>query len=138
MAGEGLSENIREAYGFLVNNYDRGDEIFLLGFSRGAFTARSIAGMINCVGLLTARGMDDFYPIFKDWENQVNPHYVSKWPERPFSNRPNITDVGYAQELESVCRRIPLKPCSRTDGCIAWSISPEHHYSCNRGVGYSW
>ena len=42
--GAGLSENIREAYAFLATNYEIGDEIILLGFSRGAFTARSIAG----------------------------------------------------------------------------------------------
>jgi len=101
--GEGLSENIREAYGFLASNYDRGDEIFLLGFSRGAFTARSICSMINSVGLLTTRGMEDFYPIFKDWENQDDIKHVTPWPDRPFPDRPNIREVEYARELTSVC-----------------------------------
>jgi uncharacterized protein (DUF2235 family) len=100
--GEGLSENIREAYGFLASNYDRGDEIFLLGFSRGAFTARSICAMINSVGLLTMHGMDDFYPIFKDWENQDNKKHVTAWPDRPFPDRPNIRELAYARQLESV------------------------------------
>lgn len=101
--GEGLSENIREAYGFLASNYDRGDEIFLLGFSRGAFTARSICAMINSVGLLTMRGMEDFYPIFKDWENQDDKNHVTAWPDRPFPDRPNIRELEYARQLESVC-----------------------------------
>ena len=39
--GEGLSENVCEAYNFLVNNYESGDEVYMFGFSRGAFTARS-------------------------------------------------------------------------------------------------
>ena len=50
--GWGLSRNIREAYEFLALNYEEGDKIFLLGFSRGAFTVRSLAGMICRCGLL--------------------------------------------------------------------------------------
>ena len=50
--GWGLSRNIREAYEFLALNYKEGDRIFLFGFSRGAFTVRSLAGMICRCGLL--------------------------------------------------------------------------------------
>ncbi|MBJ6749061.1 phospholipase effector Tle1 domain-containing protein [Geomonas anaerohicana] len=39
--GYGLSLNIREGYKFLIDNYDPGDEIYVYGFSRGAYTARS-------------------------------------------------------------------------------------------------
>jgi uncharacterized protein (DUF2235 family) len=39
--GQGLDENIRLAYGRLIENDNEGDEIFIFGFSRGAFTARS-------------------------------------------------------------------------------------------------
>ncbi|MGJ0509938.1 MAG: DUF2235 domain-containing protein [Methylocystis sp.] len=50
--GLGMSDNIKGAYQFLVSNYEDGDEIFLFGFSRGAFTVRSLAGMIYNVGIL--------------------------------------------------------------------------------------
>ena len=50
--GRGLSRNIREAYEFLALNYEEGDNVFLFGFSRGAFTVRSLAGMICRCGLL--------------------------------------------------------------------------------------
>jgi uncharacterized protein (DUF2235 family) len=50
--GDGLEDNIYDAYRFLIANYEPGDEIFLFGFSRGAFTARSIAGMIRKCGIL--------------------------------------------------------------------------------------
>ena len=50
--GRGLGENVRDAYRFLVNNHQPGDEIYVFGFSRGAFTARSLCGMIGAVGLL--------------------------------------------------------------------------------------
>ena len=135
--GEGLSENIREAYSFLASNYDLGDEVFLLGFSRGAFTARSICAMVNSVGLLTTRGMDDFYPIFKDWENQDTKHYLSAWPNRPFPNRPNIKDLVYSQELESVCRPCTGESCV-TDYELARSFPLKYHGKSNRRLGYRW
>ena len=50
--GWGLSRNIRQAYAFLCLNYEPGDHIYLFGFSRGAFTVRSLAGMVLDIGLL--------------------------------------------------------------------------------------
>lgn len=52
--GQGLTENIRLAYEWLVENYSEGDEIYIFGFSRGAFTARSLAGLVSIVGVLKA------------------------------------------------------------------------------------
>lgn len=49
-----------------------GDDIILTGFSRGAFTARSIADLIASIGLLTTGGMTWFYSIFEDYENMAN------------------------------------------------------------------
>jgi hypothetical protein len=50
--GKGLDDNIYDAYRFLVCNYEPGDELFFFGFSRGAFTARSVAGMVRKCGIL--------------------------------------------------------------------------------------
>lgn len=50
--GLGIDQNIEDCYRFLVLNYVPGDEIYLFGFSRGAYTVRSLAGMIYCSGLL--------------------------------------------------------------------------------------
>lgn len=52
MFGAGLIENVREAYRFLIFNYDPGDEIFVFGFSRGAFSARTFVGLLRHVGPL--------------------------------------------------------------------------------------
>ncbi|KAH0832728.1 hypothetical protein FOPE_01328 [Fonsecaea pedrosoi] len=67
--GAGLSANIRAAYAFLAHNYDPnpGDEIFFFGFSRGAYTARSIAGLVTKLGLLTKRGMDWFPQVYEEY-----------------------------------------------------------------------
>ncbi|KAG2066291.1 hypothetical protein BDR04DRAFT_1106848 [Suillus decipiens] len=47
-----LDAHVMEGYKFLMNNYEPGDKICLFGFSRGAYTARALAGMLNRVGLL--------------------------------------------------------------------------------------
>lgn len=50
--GIGLELNIKQAYSFLAQHYQAGDKIFVFGFSRGAYTVRSLLGMIHKVGLL--------------------------------------------------------------------------------------
>ena len=50
--GYGLDRNILDAYKFLVTQYKDGDQVYLFGFSRGAYTVRALAGLINLVGVL--------------------------------------------------------------------------------------
>src|SRR5690606_17419823 len=50
--GFGLSRNVMDAYLWLTTRYEPGDRIALFGFSRGAYTARSLAGMISACGLI--------------------------------------------------------------------------------------
>ena len=50
--GRGLDRKIEAAYRFLVLNYEPGDEIYVFGFSRGAYTARSLCGLIRKCGIL--------------------------------------------------------------------------------------
>lgn len=57
--GEGLTQNIRHAYKFLSFWYEPGDEIFVYGFSRGAYTARSLVGYLGSAGLLLRDNCND-------------------------------------------------------------------------------
>lgn len=50
--GAGLIENVADAYRYLMNTYADGDRIFLFGFSRGAYTARVLGGVLQMFGLL--------------------------------------------------------------------------------------
>lgn len=50
--GYGLDHEITDAYKWLVDNYNEGDQLFIFGFSRGAYTARSLSGFISKCGLL--------------------------------------------------------------------------------------
>lgn len=58
LTGYGLSRNIVEAYQYLISEYEVGDELFLFGFSRGAFTVRSLAGLIRKCGILRSDKID--------------------------------------------------------------------------------
>lgn len=91
LTGNDISEHIREAYAFLANNFNPEtqkdlddqttplDQIVILGFSRGAYTARAIASLISDVGLLTKMGMENFWAIFGDWMKQDVEGEQSKW-----------------------------------------------------------
>ena len=59
--GYGLKDNVVDAYTYLMHNFEAGDRIFLFGFSRGAYTARAIAGLLYQVGLLR-RGQENLIP----------------------------------------------------------------------------
>jgi uncharacterized protein (DUF2235 family) len=110
---------VREAYGFLANNFDPEtqvdledktkplDEIILLGFSRGAFTARAIASLISDIGLLTPMGMESFWGIFGDWMKQDTLEFCP-WFESKFGQKIKFTDVIYRNTLKEVSKRLLL------------------------------
>ena len=64
MTGTGILKNIRQAYQFIVKNYEQGDELFFFGFSRGAFTVRSLAGLIRNSGILKKENSDQIRKAF--------------------------------------------------------------------------
>ena len=59
--GYGLEADIRDAYVFLMNNFENGDYVFLFGFSRGAYTARAVASLLHMYGLI-AKGNEPLVP----------------------------------------------------------------------------
>ena len=65
-AGVGLSDNVRDAYHFLGHNFVPDSEIYLFGFSRGAYTARSLCGFIKAAGLLDKPSLKDVWRIYMD------------------------------------------------------------------------
>lgn len=72
VGGFGLSEHVRDVYTWLAQNYKLGDEIFLFGFSRGAYTARSAVGMIrNCgvvqheLGRIDPSRVEEAYSLYR-------------------------------------------------------------------------
>jgi len=94
--GYGIADNVADAYLFLMRTYEPGDKLYLFGFSRGAYTARSLCGMLHCVGLLTSgnealipyairlikhKPVD--FPVAADFKKTFScdckPHFVGLW-----------------------------------------------------------
>jgi uncharacterized protein (DUF2235 family) len=65
-AGVGLSDNVRDAYHFLGHNFVPDSEIYVFGFSRGAYTARSLCGFIKAAGLLERPSVKDVWRAYVD------------------------------------------------------------------------
>lgn len=58
--GRGLRNNVKRAYAFLCLNFVPDDEIYIFGFSRGAYTARALAGVIGASGILKKEDYEKF------------------------------------------------------------------------------
>jgi len=74
--GGGLDANIIDAYKFIVWNYEPGDKIYLFGFSRGAYTARSLAGLIRNCGILKNQDLcliQKAYDFYRDRSDETKP-----------------------------------------------------------------
>ncbi|HMG06503.1 MAG TPA: DUF2235 domain-containing protein [Chthoniobacterales bacterium] len=74
--GRGLFHNVQTGYQFLCQNYEEGDQIFLFGFSRGAYTARSLAGLVRNSGILK-RGHESqeekAIELYRDYAPETEP-----------------------------------------------------------------
>ncbi len=67
-SGAGISKNIKESYEFLFENYQSRDRVYLFGFSRGAYTVRSLSGFVDMFGILPKSRhelIDEAYKIYK-------------------------------------------------------------------------
>jgi uncharacterized protein (DUF2235 family) len=84
--GVGITENIVQAYTEIVRQYRPGDRIYLIGFSRGAYTARCVAGVIRRCGLLTAENIrycPDIVRLYRTrkestWNVPIRPELIHK------------------------------------------------------------
>lgn len=70
--GLGLWQKIKDGYTKISHAYEQGDSLYLFGFSRGAYTARSLAGMIGACGLPTKNFTDDLVNVAFDAYRQKN------------------------------------------------------------------
>lgn len=76
--GSGFVGNVIEAYNFIVLNYNPGDQIFCFGFSRGAYTARAVAGLVTDIGIIRPRDMQDFPDLYRLYQAHEDSHVFRK------------------------------------------------------------
>jgi uncharacterized protein (DUF2235 family) len=94
--GFGLSRDVKDTYRFIVENFGPGDELFFFGFSRGAFTARSTAGLVRNAGVLRrecADRLDEAYGLYRD--RTSHPRGIeSQLFRRSYSHETRIRFIG--------------------------------------------
>ncbi len=95
LSGAGISQNIKDAYRFLAQNYDEGDEIYCFGFSRGAFTVRSLCGFIHTCGLLKKEHSNDknvreIYAAYRATRPNAEPDKYCRANFKAFINQPHV------------------------------------------------
>ncbi|KPV74241.1 uncharacterized protein RHOBADRAFT_44726 [Rhodotorula graminis WP1] len=108
-----IGQHICGGYRFLMDHWKPGDEIFLFGFSRGAYTARALAGMLQQVGLLPA-GNEDTIPLaFSIYKRKANTMLVpgvetlAQGFKRTFSRDVEVHFVGVWDTVASVGALVP-------------------------------
>ena len=98
ISGVGISRNILQAYRFLMEHYEDGDDIFLFGFSRGAYTVRSLSGLLRNSGLLCTNylhKLDDAYRLYRRRDKQAHPRAIeSQLFRRTYSREVRVHCIG--------------------------------------------
>jgi uncharacterized protein (DUF2235 family) len=127
VTGRGINRQIRRAYGYLASRYRPGDRIVLMGYSRGAYAARSLAGVIDRVGLLqalhaTERNIRQVYRLY-----QYDPEGAAA---RAFAGRychdaAPIEMVGVWDTVKALGLRLPL----------LWRLTEGAHAFHNAALG---
>lgn len=129
LEGRGISRQIRRAYGWLASQYREGDRIFLFGYSRGAYAVRSLAGVIDRVGLVRREEATE-RAIRQVWR-----HY-RMGPELPAARdfaarychaRAEVEMVGVWDTVKALGLRLPL----------LWMLTEKHTVFHNHQLGPS-
>ncbi|MEP5151681.1 DUF2235 domain-containing protein [Planktotalea sp.] len=131
MMGRGINRQIRRAYGFLATRYRPGDKIYLLGYSRGAFAVRSLAGVIDQVGLLKAEHSDpqtvrQIYHMYQCGEAKLDADDTAFIAKRCHPSAP-IEMVGVWDTVKALGLVFP----------ILWRWSAPNHEFHNHDLGRS-
>lgn len=96
--GYGLSKNLSDAYAFLMQHYEPGDRIYIFGFSRGAYTARALTGLLGRVGLMD-RGCNSLVPYAIKYYHEGNDHQLNFFKKR-FSRTYTLKWSEMIQDIE--------------------------------------
>lgn len=127
--GRGINRQIRRAYGWLASHYREGDRIFLIGFSRGAYAVRSLAGVIDRVGLLkhdhaTERGVTLAY---RHYQTGANSGASRAFAQRFCHPQAPIQMVGVFDTVKALGLPLPL----------LWMLTDKQHAFHNHHLGTS-
>lgn len=129
MIGRGINRQIRRAYGYLASRYRPGDRIFLMGYSRGAYAVRSLAGVIDRVGLLRAEHATErqITLAYRHYQTISGSPSVRVFSRKYCHDCVEIEMIGVWDTVKSLGLRLP----------ILWKWSETQHAFHNHALGRS-
>ena len=113
VSGKGIEKNIRDCYRFLMHNYEEGDEIYLFGFSREAYTVRSLVGMARNVGVLEkseASRIPEAFRMYRRSDAKPRSEEATRFRDR-YSREVTITFIGVWDTVGAL--GVPLRRLGR-------------------------
>jgi len=127
--GRGINRQIRRAYGYIASRYHAGDRIFLIGYSRGAYAVRSLAGVIDRVGLLKAENANvrNIRQIYRHYQYSPDSFAAQVFAQNMCHDDVSIEMVGVWDTVKALGLRLPL----------VWRLSKVQHAFHNHELGNS-
>ena len=127
--GRGINRQIRRAYGYLASRYRPGDRVFLFGYSRGAFAVRSLAGVIDLVGLLRAECATErnIMTAYRHYEINAGGTHARAFARAHCHDAVPIEMVGVWDTVKALGLRVPL----------FWQWAESRHAFHNHQLGRS-
>ena len=127
--GKGLNRQIIRAYGWLASHYREGDRIYLFGFSRGAYAVRSLAGVIDRIGLLQHKHATELAVMLAFRHYQRNPDSVAAkaFGQAFCYGSAPVQMVGVWDSVKALGIRLPL----------LWMLTDKHHLFHDHRLGKS-
>ncbi|MEM9432666.1 MAG: DUF2235 domain-containing protein [Pseudomonadota bacterium] len=119
MAGVGINRQIRRAYGYIASRYRPGDKIFLFGYSRGAYAVRSLAGVIDRVGLLRSECATErnVRQIYRHYRKDPGSSAAQQFRDIHCHETAEIEMIGVWDTVRALGFRAP----------VIWRFSPIEH-----------
>ncbi len=123
--GAGVKENVRQGYRFLMAQWEPGTDVYMFGFSRGAYTARALAALTHMCGLLP-RGSDHLLPMVFGvfWRNRVrwgDPDWAQAARIKAYLARPEPFTVRFLGVFDTV------KTLGFWDAFLQWLVRGRLH-----------
>jgi hypothetical protein len=115
ITGYGIDDEIIEAYTWLIQNFEEGDEIFIFGFSRGAYTVRSLSGLICKCGVLklgAPLSIEQLYARYRLYEATTIWTLIANG----LPKNPSIEEQIFPPDEDQVHRRVGHRRLSRASG----------------------
>lgn len=126
LMGRGINRQIRRAYGYLASRYRPGDKIFLMGYSRGAYAVRSLAGVIDLIGLLRSEAATErnVRSAYRHYENAPDTETAQAFRAAHCHDRVEIEMIGVWDTVKSLGINAPL----------LWRLSEHIHAFHSHGL----